>query len=378
MTPKHHLETRAAHLEPSQVAAEISPLLRTSTTYRRAPNNQLMDPANVYGRDQNDTVRQAEAVLAQMESAAAALLWPSGMAAISAVFRILPIGSRIVVQTGIYWGTTFWVRQFCEEQGHELVEVDAANGSDLDRISAFDPALVFVETPSNPWLKVVDIADMRRRFPNAYLVVDSTAATPALTRPLELGADLVVHSATKALNGHSDVIAGVTLTAQLDDRWARLAQHRATGGAIIGPFEAWLLLRSLRTFPLRLGAMCDNALRLATYLLNHPLVEDVFYPGLPSSPYHAIATQQMQGGYGYLMSVLVRGDRQTALDVLGRLQVFQRATSLGGVESLVEHRHTIEPHTGIPENLLRLSIGIEHIDDLIADMDHALRGRSDA
>src|SRR6056300_1303157 len=301
MTPKHHLETSAAHLEPSQVAAEISPLLRTSTTYRRAPNNQLMDPANVYGRDQNDTVRQAEAVLAQMESAAAALLWPSGMAAISAVFRILPIGSRIVVQTGIYWGTTFWLRQFCEEQGHELVEVDAANGADLERISVFDPALVFVETPSNPWLKVVDIADMRRRFPNAYLVVDSTAATPALTRPLDLGADLVVHSATKALNGHSDVIAGVTLTAQLDDRWARLAQHRATGGAIIGPFEAWLLLRSLRTFPLRLRAMCDNALRLATYLLNHPLIEDVFYPGLPSSPYHAIATQQMQGGYGYLM-----------------------------------------------------------------------------
>src|SRR6056300_669251 len=271
MTPKHHLETSAAHLEPSQVAAEISPLLRTSTTYRRAPNNQLMDPANVYGRDQNDTVRQAEAVLAQMESAAAALLWPSGMAAISAVFRILPIGSRIVVQTGIYWGTTFWVRQFCEEQGHELVEVDAANCSDLDRISAYDPALVFVETPSNPWLKVVDVADMRRRFPNAYLVVDSTAATPALTRPLALGADLVVHSATKALNGHSDVLAGVTLTRECDARWETLARERAMAGAILGPFEAWLLLRSLRTFAVRMRVMCQNAMTLAEFLDAHPM-----------------------------------------------------------------------------------------------------------
>jgi cystathionine gamma-synthase len=188
-----------------------------------------------------------------------------------------------------------------------------------------------------------------------------------------MGADLVIHSATKALNGHSDVLAGVILTSDLNPRWTKLAQERAMAGAIIGPFEAWLLLRSLRTFAIRMRTMCDNALRFAEFAKAHPLVEDVFYPGLKTSPYHALATRQMNGGYGYLMSVLVRGDRKMALDVVSRLKVFQRATSLGGVESLVEHRHTIEPHTGIPENLLRLSIGIEHIDDLTVDLDQALR-----
>jgi len=374
MEHKSRLETIAAHLGHTQDGAGVSPILQTSTTYRRDPSNALIDPRDVYGRDHNQTVRQAEAVLAQIEQASAALLWPSGMAAIAAVFRGLRSGDRVVVQSGIYWGTTQWVREYCDHHSIDLCEVDTSDAAAVDAVSSFDPSMVFIETPSNPWLKVTDITIMRTKFPNAYLVVDSTAATPVLTRPLGFGADLVIHSATKALNGHSDVLAGVTLTRELDARWDALAKERATSGVIIGPFEAWLLLRSLRTLPLRMRAMCDNAMTLSRHLKNHPMVQDVFYPGLPESPYHDVATVQMQGGYGYLMSVLVQGGRQAALDTLARLQVFQRATSLGGVESLVEHRHTIEPDTGIPENLLRLSIGIEHVDDLWHDLDQALRG----
>lgn len=373
-----HPETIAAHAGQSAETAGSAPQLQMSTTYRRDADYQMISAGNVYGRDHNDTVRQAEAVLAQLEQAQAALLWPSGMAAIAAIFRGLRSTDRVVLQSGIYWGTTDWVRGYCVGHGIALHEVDLADPDAAQAAVGFDPTLVFMETPSNPWLKVTDISAMRALFPRATLVVDSTAATPMLTRPLELGADLVVHSATKALNGHSDVLAGVILTRHTDTRWEALCRERATGGAILGPMEAWLLLRSLRTFPLRMRAMCDTAQRFAEFCAAHPLVEDVFYPGLPDTPYHALASRQMTGGYGYLMSVLVRGDRQTALGVVGRLQVFQRATSLGGVESLVEHRHTIEPHTGIPENLIRVSVGIEHIDDLIADFDQALRGVQDA
>ena len=373
MKPSDNFATLAAHLGHFDTSAGLAPQIQTSTTYRRDVDYVPMSEGNVYGRDHNDTVRHAEAVLAQMEQAKSALIWPSGMAAIAAVFRGLVAGDRVLLQSGIYWGTTGWVRQFCSEQDIELREIDF---SDLDIVKdhmTFEPTLVFCETPSNPWLRVTDLTALRTMFPSSVLVVDSTAATPYLTQPLSMGADLVIHSATKALNGHSDVLAGVILTSDFNPRWTKLAQERAMAGAIIGPFEAWLLLRSLRTFAIRMRTMCDNALRFAEFAKAHPLVEDVFYPGLKTSPYHALATRQMNGGYGYLMSVLVRGDRKTALDVVARLKVFQRATSLGGVESLVEHRHTIEPHTGIPENLLRLSIGIEHIDDLTADLDQALR-----
>ncbi len=367
------IETIAAHLGHNDFGAGVSPVIQTSTTYLRGPDYALLSANNVYGRDHNDTVRQVEDVLTKMENAQAALVWPSGMAAISAIFRGLTSADRVLLQSGIYWGTTGWVRGYCHDHGIALQEVDFADLDAAQAHVAFNPTLVFCETPSNPWLRVTDLAAIRALYPDAVMVVDSTAATPYLTRPLEYGVDLVVHSATKALNGHSDVVAGVLLTQSVNDRWTRLAQERATGGAIIGPFEAWLLLRSLRTFAIRMRAMCENAQKFAEFAIAHPAVEDVFYPGLAKNPYHEVATRQMQGGYGYLMSVLVRGDRQDALDVVSRLKVFKRATSLGGVESLVEHRHTIEPHTGIPENLLRTSIGVEHIDDLTADLDQALR-----
>lgn len=370
---KSHDNTIAAqllgHVDPH--SAGVIPSLQMSTTFVRDRTNVLVRADNSYGRDHNDGVRLAEEVIAQLERAEDALLFPSGMAAIAAVFQAIPQGAHVLIQSGIYWGTT----KFIEDNTAKLhLNVDYADTSDaavLDELgSQYD--MVFIETPSNPWLKVTDIADMRRRFPNAVLVVDSTAATPIVTKPIKYGADIVVHSATKALNGHSDVLAGVLCCANKTDMWGHIAQNRQVAGNIIGAFEAWMLMRSLRTLPIRVERMCENARLFAHHFEAHDAVEAVWYPGLPSHPQADCVLRQMPGGGGYLMSILIKGDRRSALNVIASLNLFHRATSLGGVESLVEHRHTIEPHTGIPENLLRISIGIENIDDLIADFEQAL------
>ncbi len=380
------MSTDADKLKPATIAAHaagavdvagagVVPGVHLATTYRRGADNALLVAGNAYGRDQNETVRQAEEVLRQLEGAAATLLFPSGMAAIAALFRTLPNGARVVLQSGIYWGATAWIRDFCSRRDLVLDEVDAP---DLQALSAacVSPAdLVWIEVPSNPWLKTVDIAAAARiaHAAGAVLAVDSTAATPVLTRPLELGADFVMHSGTKAINGHTDVVAGVlSCRDKTSAIWQAVGIDRHDAGAIIGPFEAWLLMRGMRTLPLRIERMCVNAMAIAKFLQAHEGVEAVFYPGLTSHAGHEVATRQMSGGYGYLMSVLFKGGRKRALDVIGRLHLFHRATSLGGVESLVEHRHTIEPDTGIPENLLRLSIGIEDAGDLIADLKQAL------
>ena len=358
--------------------AGVTPGLHLSTTYMRGPDNALIRPDNQYGRDQNDTVRQAEEVLRRLEGAAETRLFPSGMAAVAAMFRTVPSGGRVIVQSGIYWGATKWIRGFCARRAIALSEVDAADTDALAAACTEGPAdLVWIEVPSNPWLKTADIAAAAQlaRGAGAVLAVDATAATPVLMRPLALGADIVMHSATKAINGHTDVVAGVLGCADAGgSAWQAICAHRHDAGAILGPFEAWLLMRGMRTLPLRVERMCANAQAIAGHLAGHAGIEAVFYPGLPDHAGHAAATAQMTGGYGYLMSVLVRGGRAAALAAIGRLRLFHRATSLGGVESLVEHRHTIEPDTGIPDNLLRLSVGIEDAGDLIADLDQALAG----
>jgi cystathionine gamma-synthase len=358
------------------VSGGVVPPIQSSTTYLRGPDNALLNAENSYARDDSDIVRQCETVLAALDHGAASLLFPSGMAAIAALFRALPMGAGVVLQSGIYWGTTKWVRAHCARQQVPLVEVDASDAAQLEKACASaQPALVFIETPSNPWLKTVDIAAAATaaHAVGAILCVDGTAATPVLTRALDHGADLVMHSATKGINGHSDVLAGVLTTR--DDTsplWQAITEDRQTGGAVLGPFEAWLLLRGMRTLPLRVERMSQSAQSIATYLAAHPRVADVFYPGLPAHPGHDVAIRQMQGGFGCLLSFLIKGEKSDALAVLGRLTLFHRATSLGGVESLVEHRFTIEPHTGIPPNMIRVSVGIEDVDDLIADLAQAL------
>ena len=235
--------------------------------------------------------------------------------------------------------------------------------------------MVWVETPSNPMMHVTDIAIAAKiaHAANAALVVDNTTPTPVFTQPLKLGADLVVHSATKTLNGHSDVLAGAIVTKKTDERWSKIIAERHGAGAVPGPFEAWLLLRGMRTLCVRAERASQNAQRLAEFLEVHDKVDRVLYPGLRSHPEHTVAAAQMTGGYGSLLSFLVVGDAQTALSVVGRLNLIVLATSLGGVETLIEHRHSVEPpETHVPANLLRLAVGIEDIDDLLEDLQQAL------
>ncbi|UWR38837.1 PLP-dependent aspartate aminotransferase family protein [Sulfitobacter sp. W074] len=374
-------------LHPATIAAQaagavdpasggVVPPVQFATTYLRDENYDLVNPDNVYLRSHNENTRVAERILNALEGAEETLIFPSGMAAIAAVFRTVPNGASVVVQSQIYWGTTKWIRDFCTRRQIVLHEVDA---SDLDAFAALcraeKPDLCLIETPSNPWLRITDIAGAAAAAHEvgATLVVDSTAASPVLSHPLEHGADIVMHSATKGINGHSDVLAGSLATADAGaPRWQMIRDDRNEAGAVIGPMEAWLLARGMRTLPLRMREMSRNAMTLAEFLADHPQVEQVMYPGLPDHPGHALAAQQMSGGYGGLLSFVVKGGAGAALKAAGRLELFHRATSLGGVESLVEHRHTIEPHTGIPEGLLRLSVGIEDVEDLGADLGQAL------
>ena len=354
----------------------VVPPIQPSTTFARDRSYQPHPTGNIYARDDNDVGRIAEALLAQLDNAETALLFPNGMAAIAAVFRALPGGATVLVQSQIYWGTTKWLREFCARRSVTLIEADLSDIGQAQSLCAqHQPDLVFIETPSNPWLRTTDIALVAEATHAAggRLVVDATAATPILTRALDFGADIVMHSATKGINGHSDVLAGVLATnAPADSHWQAIAIDRHDAGAVIGSFEAWLLIRSIRTLPLRVERRSQNAQAVAEFLQSHDAVAQVFYPGLPDFEGHSVAKRQMAGGFGSLLSFCVKGGAVEALRVAGRLNLFHRATSLGGVESLVEHRHTIEPHTGIPESLLRLSIGIEDVQDLCADLEQAL------
>ncbi len=376
-----------SQLGPSTLAAQaagavdrdtggVVPGIHMATTFARDAEYAPLNPENIYLRSANENVRIAERLLTQLEKADDTMLFPSGMAAVAAVFRTVPNGATVLVQRQIYWGTTAWIRDFCTRREIVLQEVEA---SDLDALraacAAHTPTLVWVETPSNPWLRLIDVSNAAEiaHSVGATLVVDSTAASPVLSQPLTLGADIVMHSATKGINGHSDVLAGALSVA--DEQapiWGMIRADRDMAGAVMGPMEAWLLTRGMRTLPLRMREMSANALALATYLADHPQVEAVLYPGLPDHPGHEIACQQMSGGFGGLLSFIVKGGKEPALQTVGRLALFHRATSLGGVESLAEHRHSIEPNTGIPEGLIRLSVGIEDVDDLVADLGQAL------
>ncbi len=350
----------------------VVPPLQSATTFVRDENYDPLSPNHIYARDDNDLTRLGEDMLAQAEHAEDGLLLPSGMAAIAAVMRTVPNGGRIIMQSGIYWGATKWTRDFCARRDIELIEVDCSDLSALQQVA--QPAqILWIETPSNPYLKTVDIAACAKvaREIGAALVVDSTAATPVISQPLDHGADIVMHSATKGINGHSDVLAGFLACKDAQgELWQNLKTDRHDAGAVMGSFEAWLLIRGMRTLPLRMERMCSNALAIAEHLENHDRVESVLYPGLKSDAGHEVASRQMAGGFGSLLSFCTKGSREDALKTVGKMKLFKRATSLGGVESLVEHRHTIEDT--VPDNLLRLSVGIENIGDLIDDLNQSL------
>ncbi len=353
----------------------VVPPIQPSSTFVRNKDYQPISDGHIYGRDDNDLLRLGEQILTKAEHGEDGLLFPSGMAAIAAVMRTTASGGRILLQSGIYWGTTKWVREFCQRRQIELLEVDSSNRKLLSRtIQSFRPDLVFVETPSNPLLKLVDIQAASKACSknSSILIVDSTAATPVLTNPLDLGADIVMHSATKAINGHSDVLAGfLAVKDETLPIWQAIKTDRHDAGALLGSFEAWLLIRGMRTLPLRVERMSESALKTAGFLAEHDEVKKVFYPGLSTHPQFELAQVQMIGGFGSLMSFLVNGPSSRSLEVCGKLNLFKRATSLGGVESLVERRHSIEE--AIDPNLIRISVGIENADELIADLEQALK-----
>ncbi len=372
-TPSFLPETLAAQgaAEPAAPFFDVVAPLHLATTYERGGDGAYPG-GRVYSRDANPSYDAPETTLCALEGGAAAALFASGMAASSAVIQVLQPGARVVAPQGMYWAWRNWLVQFAEQWQLQLTLYPVGG---LAAALATPADLVWVETPANPTWEVTDIAEAARlaHAAGARLVVDSTVPTPVLTRPLELGADLVMHSATKYLNGHSDVVAGALVTRETDAFWEKIKRVRALGGAILGPFEAWLLARGMRTLFVRVRAASASAAQLAAHFESHPKVAAVLYPGLASHPQHAIAARQMQGGFGGMLSIRVKGGAEAAMAVAARLKVFKRATSLGSVESLVEHRASVEgPGTLCPDDLLRLSVGLEHVDDLIADLEAAL------
>jgi cystathionine gamma-synthase len=356
---------------------DVVPPVHVSTTYERAQD--LKYPGGrVYARDHNPTYDAPEAVLASLEHAHAAMLFGSGQAAAAAVFQALAPGQVALVPRNMYWGFRKWLLEYAAPWGLRIEFYDNASADDvLKRTRELRPRLVWMETPANPTWDVTDIAAVSQvaREVGAHVAVDSTVATPMLTRPLDLGAHIVMHSATKYLNGHSDVVAGVLATKEDDALWQRLRYVRGSGGAILGPFEAWLLARGMRTLHLRVAAACASAMAIASRFSKHPAVSHVLYPGLASHPGHAVAARQMKGGFGGMLSLRLKAGEAAAISFTGRLRVFKRATSLGSVESLAEHRASVEgPGTTCPADLVRLSVGIEHVDDLVSDIEQALAG----
>lgn len=353
----------------------IVPPIHMATTYLRDPDGGYRS-GRIYGRADNPSYDHPEALLARLEGGTDALLYASGMAAATAVFLALDPGDHVVAPKVMYWALRNWLADFATRWGLAVEFVDAA---DADAIrAAVRPGrtkLVWIETPANPLWHVTDVAAAAdvAHAAGARLAVDSTSASPVLTRPLELGADVVMHAATKYLNGHSDVVAGMLATRERDAFWERCRRNRAQIGAVCGPVEAWLLLRGMRTLFPRVRTASASAMRIAERFRGDPRVVEVLYPGLPSFPGHAVAARQMRGGFGGMLSVRVRGGEAAAVAAAANVGLWKRATSLGGVESLVEHRASVEgPNSPCPPDLLRLSVGIEDPDDLIADLDAAL------
>jgi cystathionine gamma-synthase len=362
------------HVDP--ITKAIVPPIHVATTYIRDEDNAYSS-GFTYGRPDNATVREAEGVIAMLEEAeAGALLFSSGMAAATAVFQALDPGDHVVAPKVMYWALRNWLMTEATRWG---LRIDFVETDNLDHLrAAIVPGrtkLVWVETPSNPLWTITDIAAAAEitHSAGARLAVDSTCASPIHTRPLALGADIVMHAATKVLNGHSDVIAGVLAGAKADPFWTRIVTIRKSQGAILGPFEAYLLTRGLRTLHLRTAAQARTAMALAERLSSHPKVARVLYPGLPQHPGHEVAARQMEGGFGYMLSIQVTGGEAAAIATAAGIRLWKRATSLGGVESLIEHRASIEgAGTPCPPDLLRLSTGIEDPDDLFRDLSEAL------
>jgi len=353
----------------------IIPPLYPSTTFERNADLTYHEGRS-YTRAGNPTYERAGELLALLEGGERAQLFSSGMAAAAALFQALEPGDHVLVPDGVYYGIRSWLERHGRPWGLEYSTYSEEDAGTLE--SGIVPGrtkIAWIETPSNPLWKITDIAAFSRiaHGHGATVVVDNTVPTPVLTRPIELGADIVMHSATKYLNGHGDVLAGALITNEENDLWNRVRSIAHDAGPLPGSFEAWLLLRGMRTLFLRMERICSSAERIAQFVHEHDLVSSVYYPGLRDFPGHEIAERQMKGGFGGMISIRLAGGFEAAVRVQANVKVFKRATSLGAAESMIEHRASYEgPDSDVPDDLLRLSIGIEKPDDLIHDLEQAL------
>lgn len=371
------LETLAVHaaFSPDPTTGAVAPPIHLSTNFARRRDGTPIG-GHTYVRESNPTQDALEAALAALDGGAAALVFGSGMAAGVALLQALPPGSLVLLPDDAYYGYRVAARDFLPAWGLRTRTVPMDDLAAVRAALAERPALLWLETPSNPLLKVTDLAAASAlgREAGALVVVDGTFATPALQRPLALGADVVLHATTKGLGGHSDVQGGALVFASRDALFEKVLHVRHILGAVASPFNSWLVLRGLRTLPVRMRAASDGALAVARFLAAHPAVSAVHYPGLPDHPGHVVAGRQMSA-FGSMLSFRMRGGREAALRVVARVGLFTRATSLGGVESLIEHRASSEgPDSTTPQELVRLSIGLEHPDDLVDDLEKALQG----
>jgi cystathionine gamma-synthase len=369
------IETLAVHaghrVDPATGA--VAPPIYLSTTFERQPDGSYPQGYN-YIRDNNPNREALEKCLSELEGGVAATAFSSGSAATMSVFQALSPGDHVIAPLDAYSGTSSLLREIFAPWNLSVTFVDMTNLTEVQQAIQPNTKLIWVETPSNPMLKITDIgkvSDIAHQA-NAICVCDNTWVTPMGQSPLKKGADLVIHATTKYLGGHSDVMGGVAITKVEDYFFNRIRKIQKTGGAVASPFDCWLVLRGIQTLPYRMRAHSENALKVAKFLTEHPQIQAVHYPGLKQHPGHEIAASQMQL-FGGMLSFQVKGGREMAFALAGKVKIFTRATSLGGVESLIEHRASIEGKgTKTPENLLRVSVGLEHPEDLIEDLAQAL------
>jgi cystathionine gamma-synthase len=375
-TRQHHVETQAVHMgnQVDPATGAVVPPIVLSTTFERQGDGTFPH-GYIYTRSQNPNRQALEESLAALENGARAMAFGSGQAATNAVFQSLKAGDHVIVPNEAYFGTPKLMREVYSHLGINASYVDMTNLAAIQAAVTPQTKIIWIETPSNPLLSITDIAAVSEiaHRAGALAVIDNTWASPLMQQPLALGADIVMHATTKYISGHTDALGGALIFARDDEFTARVNMVQTLGGAVPSPFDCWLIMRGIRTLPLRVRQQTSNAQRVAEFLADHPAVETVFYPGLASHPGHALAAQQMRGGFGGMLSFNVHGGADEAMKVAAHLQLFTRATSLGGIESLIEHRASIEgPTSTTPQNLLRVSIGIEHVDDLINDLRHGL------
>lgn len=371
-----HFSTLAikSTLETDPTTGAIIPPITLSTTYERAIDGSYKSNF-VYARENNPNRQSLEKSIALLEKGSHCFAFASGMAATTALFQTLHPGDHLLLPHDVYYATSAMAQTIFGNKG---IEVDHVVMYDIEAVKkAIRPntALVWLETPSNPQLNISDIARIAKlaHQVGALCAVDNTWATPVLQQALLYGADIIMHSTTKYFGGHSDVLGGCLVLKENEELASQIKTIQTLTGGVPSPFECWLISRGIRTLHLRVMQQTKNALQLAKYLAQHPKIEQVNYPGLKSHPHHKVAKKQMKGGYGAMLSVQVKGDAQYAMQLADRLRLFTTATSLGGVESLVEHRKSIEgPNSPTPDNLLRISVGLEYAADLIADWEQAL------